>query len=223
MLSLFYTFATFLKWCFQFLIIVYCVRIGEGKNLIGVELQYLNLWKTGILHEYTYAGLECRYFGGYYENGLDCKTVKCPMCLYVYIYIYINVVYREVHSSAISLILAPEEPKAHSNALWLSINPASMKSQGANVQNGANLPVYTISSYTDASVPAPQNCSPRLTCLQGCSCRTKWLYHLGLLFHLCCCFSWNPFQAVSPTTQAKFEKWKKGTMQSGHILQPAVK
>lgn len=26
-----------------------------------------------------------------------------------------------------------------------------------------------------------------------------------------------------PTQAAKFEKWKKGTMQSGHILQPAVK
>lgn len=63
----------------------------------------------------------------------------------------------EVHSSVLSLILAPEEPKADSNALWLSINPASMKSQGANVEKRANLPVYTISSYTEALAPAPQN------------------------------------------------------------------
>lgn len=133
-------------------------------------------------------------------------------------------------SAVLPLKLAPEEPKADSSALWLSINPGSMKSQGANVKKGANLPVYTISSYTEASAPALLNATPTPppppaseTCLQKCSCWTKWLYHLGLLFHLCCCFSWNPFQAVSPPTQAKFEKWKKGTMQSGHILQPAVK
>lgn len=112
-----------------------------------------------------------------------------------------------------------------------SINPASMKSQGADAVKRANLPVYTISSNTEALAPAlqkplhstPPPHPPSKTCLQECSCWTKWFYHLGLLFHLCCCFSWNPFQAVSPPTQAKFEKWEKGTMQSGHILQPAVK
>lgn len=31
-----------------------------------------------------------------------------------------------------------------------------MKSQGANVEKRANLPVYTISSYTEALAPAPQ-------------------------------------------------------------------
>lgn len=30
-----------------------------------------------------------------------------------------------------------------------------MKSQGANVETRANLPVYTISSYTEALAPAP--------------------------------------------------------------------
>lgn len=31
-----------------------------------------------------------------------------------------------------------------------------MKSQGANVEKRVNLPVYTISSYTEALAPAPQ-------------------------------------------------------------------
>lgn len=32
-----------------------------------------------------------------------------------------------------------------------------MKSQGANAEKRANLPVYTISSYTEALAPAPKN------------------------------------------------------------------
>lgn len=81
-----------------------------------------------------------------------------------------------------------------------SINPATMKSRGADVETRANLPVYTISSYTEALAPAPP--SPH-TCLQKCSCWTKWLYHLGLLFHLCCCFSWSPVSSrVTPNSGA---------------------
>lgn len=120
-----------------------------------------------------------------------------------------------------SVIAAPEEPTAHSSALWLSINPSSMKSQGANVEKRANLPVYTISSYTEALAPALQSREPTppptpppppplQTCLQKCSCWTKWLYHLGLLFHLCCCFSWNPFQAVSPPNSGEVWKMEEG-------------
>lgn len=83
-----------------------------------------------------------------------------------------------------------------------SINPAGMKSQGANVETRANLPVYTISSSTEALAPAPPPC----TCLQKCSCWTKWLYHLGLLFHLCCCFSRKPVSScVTPNSG---EVWK---------------
>ncbi|KAK5855803.1 hypothetical protein PBY51_007445 [Eleginops maclovinus] len=35
-----------------------------------------------------------------------------------------------------------------------------MKSQGADVETRANLPVYTISSYTEALAPAPQKHPP---------------------------------------------------------------
>lgn len=152
---------------------------------------------------------------------------ECKIFFSLSFYGFILGLSSEVHSSAAALRPAPEEPEAHFTALWLSINPASMKSQGANAVKRANLPLYTISSYTEALAPAlpepPPPSAPTPTCLQKCSSWTKWLYHLGPLFHLCCCFSWNPFQAVSPPTQAKFEKWKKGTMQSEHILQPAGK
>lgn len=84
------------------------------------------------------------------------KIVKY-IYIYIFFYGFIFSLSSEVHSSALSLILAPVEPKAHSNALWFSINPASMKSQGANAEKRANLPVYTISSYTEALAPAPKN------------------------------------------------------------------
>lgn len=85
---------------------------------------------------------------------------KIVKYIYIYFFSFYGFIFSlssEVHSSALSLILAPVEPKAHSNALWFSINPASMKSQGANAEKRANLPVYTISSYTEALAPAPKN------------------------------------------------------------------
>lgn len=86
------------------------------------------------------------------------KYCKYSTIYSLYIWIYICFISRRSTLCVVlSLILAPEEPTAHPTALWLSINPASMKSQGANAEKRANLPVYTISSYTDALVPALQN------------------------------------------------------------------
>lgn len=80
----------------------------------------------------------------------ECKMYFSPP----FFYGFILGLSSEVHSSAAALRPAPEEPEAHFTALWLSINPASMKSQGANAVKRANLPVYTISSYTEALAPA---------------------------------------------------------------------
>lgn len=79
---------------------------------------------------------------------------ECKIYFSLSFYGFILGLSSEVHSSAAALRLAPEEPEAHFTALWLSINPASMKSQGANAVKRANLPVYTISSYTEALAPA---------------------------------------------------------------------
>lgn len=96
-----------------------------------------------------------------------------------------------------------------------------MKSQGANSETGASPPVYTISSYTEAH---PQHVCRSVHAEQS-DC-IIWVYSSICVaaspetrFMLCP----PPRRPHPPTQAAKFEKWKKGTMQSGHILQPAVK
>lgn len=91
-------------------------------------------------------------------RALNLKNVK--YMIFFPFYGFILGLSSEVHSSAASQRRAPEEPKAHFTALWLSINPASMKSQGAKAVKRANLPVYTISSYTEALAPALQKLPP---------------------------------------------------------------
>lgn len=112
-----------------------------------------------------------------------------------------------------------------------------MKSQGANVEKRANLPVYTISSYTEALAPALQSREPRADPPQHRRRRRHPSKHVCRSVHAeqsdciiwaysSICVAASPetrFKLCHPPTQAKFEKWKKGTMQSGHILQPAVK
>lgn len=92
-----------------------------------------------------------------------------------------------------------------------SINPASMKSRGANVETRANLSVNTISSYTEASVsayppptphhhchpPPPTTFSTKHVCRSVHAEQSDciiWAYSSICVAASCR----NPFQAVSP-------------------------